>query len=68
MISDITEQKKTETQLKRFFDISRDMFCIAGTDGYFKQINPAFENRIGFQLPGDTQQTFSGNDPSGRQG
>lgn len=32
----------------RFFEISADLFCIAGFDGYFKQVNPAFTRVLGF--------------------
>jgi two-component system cell cycle sensor histidine kinase/response regulator CckA len=40
------KQHATE-QLDRFFDISTDLLSIAGADGYFKRLNPAWEHTLG---------------------
>ncbi len=39
---------KTKSPQERLFDVSVDMLCVAGLDGYFKTINPAFEHVLGY--------------------
>ncbi len=34
----------------RFFATSNDLLCIAGLDGYFRHVNPAFVSHSGFSL------------------
>jgi len=35
-------------ELDRFFDLARDMFCIAGLDGHFKLVNASFTRVLGY--------------------
>lgn len=44
---DVTARKLAETMRDRFTGISTDLFCVAGSDGYFKWVNPASASILG---------------------
>lgn len=41
-------ETRDQYDLKLFFEYSADLLCIAGFDGYFKKVNPAMCNLLGF--------------------
>lgn len=45
---DIDDQKRTQEEKNKIFDLSIDMICVAGFDGYFKQLNSAWSSVLGW--------------------
>ncbi|QIN83499.1 PAS domain S-box protein [Rubrobacter tropicus] len=45
---DLTERKAAEEERDRFFVLSPEPICVAGLDGFFRRVNPAFEEAFGY--------------------
>jgi len=46
--ADLAQRKKADEPLERFFSTSLDMLCVADFEGYFRRLNPAWEQTLGF--------------------
>jgi PAS domain S-box-containing protein len=47
-IEDVTARRQAEEERDRFFTLSIDLLCIAGSDGYMKRVSPAVEGILGW--------------------
>jgi PAS domain S-box-containing protein/putative nucleotidyltransferase with HDIG domain len=44
----IDSQRRLETRIKRYSELSLDLFCTAGFNGYFEWVNPAWAEVLGY--------------------
>jgi len=44
----MTSSPLPESELDRLFDLSPDLFCVVGVDGFFKRLNASFESVLGY--------------------
>ncbi len=57
-IRDITERKRLQQERDLFFNLSLDLMCVAGFDGYFKRVNPAWKQTLGYTSEELTNRPF----------
>ncbi|HEU4581255.1 MAG TPA: PAS domain-containing protein [Polyangiaceae bacterium] len=48
--SNVTEQRRAHADRDRFFSLSLDMLVVASPNGYFRRLNPAFSETLGYEL------------------
>ncbi|MGB3480135.1 MAG: PAS domain S-box protein [bacterium] len=48
IVRDITERKQLAEKKEQILTLSHDLICIAGMDGFFKYLNPAWERTLGY--------------------
>ena len=54
----IQARRRVQQERDKFFIITRDMLCVAGFDGYFKRVNPAWEIALGYTSAELTSKPF----------
>ncbi len=57
-IGQFVERKRAEEELRTLFVMSRDMLCIAGFDGYFRRLNPVWEETLGYSVEELTSRPY----------
>ena len=50
--------RRLSAESARFWELSTDLLCTAGFDGYFKRLNPAWERTLGWTLEELRSQPF----------
>ena len=55
---DISQEKKTQERIHKFFSLSVDLFCVADCKGLFRDLSPDWSSVLGFSLNELKSQPF----------
>jgi len=44
----VTLRNRAEEELEKLFNLSLDLLCVGGADGFFRQVNPTFARLLGY--------------------
>jgi PAS domain S-box-containing protein len=58
VIRNVTAQRAAERERDLVFALTHDLLCVAGFDGFFKRLNPAWERALGFSIAALLSQPF----------
>lgn len=58
MAVSVAKTEQAETERDQFFAMSLDMMCVASDDGFFKRVNPAFSQTLGWSAEELTRRPF----------
>lgn len=50
LLMDVSLRRKAEDDRRRFFNLSPDLLCVAGFDGFFRELNPAWTRLLGWDM------------------
>jgi PAS domain S-box-containing protein len=56
--TEVLERRRSEEEWDRMFSLTIDPLCIAGMDGFFRRINPAFTRVLGWSAQGFMAKPF----------
>ena len=58
-LTDVTHRRQLEEERTQFFNLSADLSCVVGADGFFKQVNDSFTQILGWSREEMTSRPFA---------
>ena len=58
-VTDVTERKRLEHERGQFFNLAPDLMCITSAEGIVLNVNPAFEECLGYSVEEATGRSYT---------